>query len=76
VTTEAGAALNGHLALALVDAAAAACAAVVTRVQHEVLRAGFPVRRNSEFVKFFSNALLPAIVNYSRLRVLAFSRAM
>jgi hypothetical protein len=47
----------------------------VTRVLHEVLSAGRPFKRNSEFVKFFSNALPPAIGNYSQLRILAFSRA-
>ena len=34
-----------------------------------------PVTRNSEFVKFFSNALPPAIGDYSQLRILAFSRS-
>jgi SAM-dependent methyltransferase len=48
----------------------------VTRVLHEVLRIGHPLKRNSEFVKFFSNALPPAIGDYSQLRILAFSRAI
>jgi len=46
----------------------------VTRVLHEVLGAGRPLKRNSEFVKFFSNALPRAIGDYSQLRILAFSR--
>ena len=47
----------------------------VSRVLHEVLRAGRPLKRNSEFAKFFSDALPPAIGDYSQLRILAFSRA-
>jgi SAM-dependent methyltransferase len=46
----------------------------VTRVLHEVIGAGRPLKRNSEFVKFFSSALPPAIGDYSQLRILAFSR--
>jgi hypothetical protein len=47
----------------------------VTRVLHEVLSAGRPFKRNSEFVNFFSNALPPAVGDYSQIRILAFSRA-
>lgn len=46
----------------------------VTRVLHPALSGNRPFVRNSEFVRFFSEALPPAIGDYTQLRILAFTR--
>ncbi|TDT86254.1 methyltransferase family protein [Pseudodesulfovibrio indicus] len=44
------------------------------RVLHAMLTKGKDFKRNSEFVKFFSAALAPAVGDYSPLKFFAFSR--
>ncbi|MGH7001640.1 MAG: class I SAM-dependent methyltransferase, partial [Stellaceae bacterium] len=46
----------------------------VSRVLHPALLGTRPFVRNSEFVRFFSEALPPAIGDYTQLRILAFTR--
>lgn len=46
----------------------------VSRVLHPALLGARPFVRNSEFVRFFSEALPPAIGDYTQLRILAFTR--
>lgn len=43
----------------------------VTRVFHAAMTVGRPFQRNSDFVRFFSNALPPAVGDYSQLRLVA-----
>lgn len=47
----------------------------VSRVLHPALSGNRPFVRNSEFVRFFSQALPDAIGDYTQLRILAFTRA-
>lgn len=47
----------------------------VSRVLHAAVIGTRPLKRNSEFVKFLTAALPPAIGNYSPLRIHAFTRS-
>ncbi|MGI8401544.1 MAG: class I SAM-dependent methyltransferase [Gemmatimonadaceae bacterium] len=46
----------------------------VTRVLHPVVTANEAVKRNSEFVRFFSDALKPNVGDYSPLRLCSFEK--
>lgn len=46
----------------------------VSRILHPALLGPRPFVRNSEFVRFFSEALPPAIGDYTQLRILAFTK--
>lgn len=46
----------------------------VTRVLHPMMTRNKPFKRNSEFVRFFTEALQPAVGDYSPLRLCQFER--
>ncbi len=46
----------------------------VTRVLHPMMTKGQPVKRNSEFVNFFSSALKPAAGDYAPLKLVVLDR--
>jgi len=46
----------------------------VTRVLHPMMTEGKPVKRNSEFVNFFSSALAPASGDYAPLKLIVLDR--
>jgi hypothetical protein len=46
----------------------------VTRVLHPVVTANKALKRNSEFVRFFSEALAPHVGDYSPLRLCSFEK--
>jgi len=48
----------------------------VSRVLFPLLLGERPFKRNSEFVKFFSQALPPAIGDYSQLRIIPFTKCV
>ncbi len=48
----------------------------VTRVFHAAMTVDRPFQRNSDFVRFFSNALPPAVGDYSQLRLVALHKTL